>query len=231
MAAASHSHRRSRASQLQGCISSEGGFSFLHSPCDRNTETTMTPSSSPSSKTIARTLARAIAGGFLIALALMADARAGEGTGPAQAVRHLLERMVATNGVETEIMPEHAARGFYTDDFRRLINRGWRVAMQRRINLWDGEFITGSQGVEHMAFKSVVLTKEAANEATVEAEIGLVDDDQPIKISRQFRFPLKRQGEAWLVDDIIELHVPNVRKLGFHDLSHRDWFGHPELRG
>ena len=191
----------------------------------------MNPSPSASSKAIPRKLGRAIAGGLLIALAIVADARADEQTGPGQAVRHLLERMVATKGIETEIMPEHVAKGFYTGDFRSLINRGWQIAKQRRINLWDGEFITGSQGVEHIAFKNIAVKNTTANEATVEAEIGSVDDDRPIKFYRHYRFPLKRQGDAWLIDDVIELHVPNFRKRGFHDLSHRDWFGHAELRG
>ncbi|MGO8797805.1 MAG: hypothetical protein ACLQJL_01820 [Roseiarcus sp.] len=108
---------------------------------------------------------------------------------------------------------------YLTRDLLAVVRSGGRIAIKKHINLYDGEFFTGSQGLEHARLFSATLIKQDGDNATVEASIGTSDDRnvQP-KAGDRTRFQLKRVGGVWKIDDFRNLEdyaktQPSVKTL------------------
>ena len=97
---------------------------------------------------------------------------------------------------------------YLTRDLLAAVQSGGRIAMKKHINLYDAEFFTGSQGVEHARLFSATVIKADGDNATVEASIGTSDDPntQP-KAGDRTRFQLKRTGGVWKIDDFRNLEI------------------------
>ena len=108
---------------------------------------------------------------------------------------------------------------YLTPDFLAAVARGGRIAIKKGINLYDGEFFTGSQGLAHARLFEARVTKADGDNATVEASIGTSDDPnvQP-KAGDRMWFQLKRIGGVWKIDDFRNLEPyakaqPSVKTL------------------
>jgi hypothetical protein len=108
---------------------------------------------------------------------------------------------------------------YLTRDLLAAVQSGGRIAMRKHINLYDGEFFTGSQGLEHARLFSAAVVKADGDNATVEASIGTSDDPniQP-KAGDRTRFQLKRTGGVWKIDDFRNLESyasaqPSIKTL------------------
>ena len=91
--------------------------------------------------------------------------------------------------------------------------------MKKHINLYDAEFFTGSQGLEHARLFSAALVAQDGDKATVEASVGASDDPkvQPTAGDRT-RFQLRRTAGVWKIDDFQNLEPyarsqPSVKAL------------------
>ena len=108
---------------------------------------------------------------------------------------------------------------YLTRDLLAAVQSGARIAIKKHINLYDAEFFTGSQGLEHARLFSATLVKQDGDNATVEASIGTSDDPntQP-KAGDRTRFELKRMGGVWKIDDFRNLESyasaqPSIKTL------------------
>jgi hypothetical protein len=108
---------------------------------------------------------------------------------------------------------------YLSADFLAAVASGRKIALKKQINLYDGEFFTGSQGVEHARLFRAAVTKLDGDNATVEASIGTSDDAkvQPTA-GDHVRFQLKRIGGVWKIDDFQNLEPyakgqPSVKTL------------------
>lgn len=145
------------------------------------------------------------------ALALAPSAaRADEAFGPADP-RFVIQSVVQLT--DRHALPAWAARDFaaklapyLTHDLIAVVEKGGRIAIRRHINLYDGEFFTGVQGLERARLFSAALVSQQGERATVEASIGASDDPAaPPKAGDRIRFELKRVGGVWKIDDFRNL--------------------------
>src|ERR1700733_10024264 len=67
-------------------------------------------------------------------------------------------------------------RPYLTQDLLAAVAKGAKIAGRKGINLYDGEFFTGSQGLAHAKLFSAEVSKLGPDAATVEASIGTSDD-------------------------------------------------------
>ena len=93
-------------------------------------------------------------------------------------------------------------RPYLTDDFLRVVAKGAHIAAQKHINLYDADFFTGSQEMQHAKLFSANVIKQRGDAATVEASVGTSGDPkvQPSEGSK-VRYELKRVGSVWKIDD------------------------------
>lgn len=110
-------------------------------------------------------------------------------------------------------------RPYLTADFLAVVARGARIAEKKGINLYDGEFFTGSQDLAHAKLFSAEVSKLAGDSAIVEASIGTTDlpNGEPTS-GAHIRFQLKRVGGAWRIDDFRDLEdyaksQPSIKML------------------
>jgi len=108
---------------------------------------------------------------------------------------------------------------YLTRDLLAAVQSGGRIAARKQINLYDGEFFTGSQGLQHARLFGATLIKLDGDNATVDASIGASADPnvQPTAGDRT-RFQLKRTGGVWKIDDFRNLEPyasaqPSVKAL------------------
>ena len=95
---------------------------------------------------------------------------------------------------------------YLTADFIHVVKRGGDIAVRKHINLYDAEFFTGSQQVEHAKLFGATVTSQSAGAAVVEAVIGVSDDPKKEPASGDTtRFELKREAGAWKIDDFKNL--------------------------
>jgi len=151
-----------------------------------------------------RLIIQVIAGIVLSACASL-SCRADEAFAPTDP-RFVVQTVIALT--DRHALPGWSDAGFgaklapyLTRDLLAAVQSGGRIAMKKHINLYDGEFFTGSQGLEHARLFSATLVKADGDNATVEASIGTSDDPnaQP-KAGDRTRFELKRTGGVWKID-------------------------------
>ena len=93
-------------------------------------------------------------------------------------------------------------RPYLTDEFLRIVAKGAQIAMQKRINLYDGDFFTGAQEMAHAKLFGADVVEQRGDAATVEASVGNSDDPavEP-REGGKVRYELKRVGGVWKIDD------------------------------
>jgi hypothetical protein len=89
-------------------------------------------------------------------------------------------------------------RPYLTDDFLRVVAKGSRIAEEKQINLYDGDFFTGGQGEPYAKLMGADVVKQAGDAATVDA---LVHADPAATVDMKVRYELKRVGGQWMIDD------------------------------
>ena len=161
--------------------------------------------------------------GIVLSACAASSSRADEAYAPADP-RSVVQTVI-------ELTDKHALPGwsdagfgaklapYLTRDLLAAVQSGGRIAMKKHINLYDAEFFTGSQGVEHARLFSATVIKADGDNATVEASIGTSDDPntQP-KAGDRTRFQLKRTGGVWKIDDFRNLESyasaqPSIKTL------------------
>lgn len=161
--------------------------------------------------------------GIVLSASAMSPSWALEAVAPAdprsvvQAVIDLTDRHALPGWSEPDFATKLAP--YLTGDLLAAVDKGGRIAVRKHINLYDGEFFTGSQGLEHARLFSATLVKLDGDNATVDASIGTSDDRgvQPTAGDRT-RFQLKRVGGVWKIDDFRNLESyaktqPSVKTL------------------
>ncbi len=110
-------------------------------------------------------------------------------------------------------------RPYLTKALLSAVKRGGDIAARKSINLYDGEFFTGSQGLAHAKLFSAEVTKIGGDAATVEAKIGTTDDPKgEPAVGGRVRFQLKRVDGVWRIDDFRNLEdyaksEPSIKTL------------------
>ena len=134
-----------------------------------------------------------------------------------QTVIALVDRHALPNWNESAFAQK--MRPYVTEEFLAVIDKGGRIASKKRINIYDGEFFTGGQGVEHAKLFSASVSKLAGDSATVEASIGTTGDPnvEPTEGGR-VRYQLKRVSGVWRIDDFRDMEDyaksrPSVKTL------------------
>lgn len=161
----------------------------------------------------------------LLAFALLAltPARALE-TFPSSDPRAVLQTVIALT--DRHALPGWSDRDFQaklrpylTDSLLAAVAKGGRIAAARGIDLYDGEFFTGSQDVAHAKLFSAAIARLAGDAATVEAVVGASDDPaaEP-KTGDHMRYQMQRVGGVWKIDDFKNLESyaaaqPSVKTL------------------
>jgi hypothetical protein len=169
-----------------------------------------------------RSVTRVIVGIVLSACAV-SSCRADEAFAPTdprsvvQTVIELTDRHALPSWSDADFRAKLAP--YLTRDLLVAVQSGGRIAMRKHINLYDGEFFTGSQGLQHARLFSAAVIKSDGDNATVEASIGTSDDPsiQP-KAGDRTRFQLKRTGGVWKIDDFRNLESyasaqPSIKTL------------------
>jgi len=161
--------------------------------------------------------------GIVLSACAASSSRADEAFAPADP-RSVVQTVIALT--DRHALPAWSEASFgarlapyLTRDLLAAVQSGGRIAMKKHINLYDGEFFTGSQGLEHAHLFSATLVKSDGDDATVEASIGTSDDPnaQP-KAGERTRFELKRAGGVWKIDDFRNLESyasaqPSIKTL------------------
>lgn len=110
-------------------------------------------------------------------------------------------------------------RPYLSDDFLATIARGARIAKRKSINLYDGEFFTGSQDLAHAKLMQAGVIELSGDAATVEAKVATSDKaDVAPTVGSRIRYQLKRVKGAWRIDDFRDLEdyaksQPSVKTL------------------
>ena len=97
---------------------------------------------------------------------------------------------------------QNRLRPYLSDDFLRVVAKGARTAIKNHINLYDGDFFTGSQEMAHAKLFDADVVEQEGDTATVEATVGTSGDPAvDPKQGGKVRYELKRVGGVWKIDD------------------------------
>jgi hypothetical protein len=110
--------------------------------------------------------------------------------------------------------------------FSRSFVHLWECALRTHEDIWDGDFLTGAQGVERQWFVSAHRSSPA--EKPVRVRVAMNEQiEGELKSNTQLEFAFVQEDGAWKIDDIIFLdniaynkeHTPRMEE------SFRESFG------
>jgi len=159
-----------------------------------------------------------------LAFAVAAVASTDAGQPPASDPRAVLQEVITLT--DQRALPSWSDRDFpaklrpyLTDGLLAAVAKGGKIAAAKGINLYDGEFFTGSQDVAHAKLISAEIAKLAGDTATVQAVVGTTDDPAAeVKTGDHVRYEMKRVAGVWKIDDFKNLEPyaksqPSIKTL------------------
>ncbi len=114
-----------------------------------------------------------------------------------------------------------------TDALIAAVAKGARIAKQENLDLYDGDFFTGAQEVEHATLFSATIAAGQGDAATIDASVGTSDDPKAApKVGGEMRYWVKRVGGVWKIDDFRSLEdwaksEPSVKTLFSNPTKYR----------
>ena len=119
-----------------------------------------------------------------------------------------------------------AMQPYLTPALIAAVAHGAKVASAKQINLYDGEFFTGSQEVVHAKLFEANVVKLQGDAAIVAAKIGTSDTNEPPKAGARMTFDLKNIEGVWKIDDFknnepYAAKEPSIKKLFLDPVRYR----------